>query len=387
MEEERNRPPEVSPWGPALKYERPLREEGILHVIPGQILKYGIGPGWVRHQDDAVFKALHWLSRNQRPDGSWEADSPEAIVGVTGLSLLAFLWYGYGHDHKGYGESAGFGRAVRHALSCLTSQQDVDGFVGKRGGGTAMWGHMIATLALCETVRLTHTYLVRQNARRAVDYMVAVQIPEGAWACEFPGREADPHVTAWAAMALWSAYSGVVTSQGVDCGGIRSWLRETWGRSGQGLAEGRTCIPGNRDSGLVYPQVIPLLLQAFLWTNCRGPREYVDWRDLLKQRPAWAGKGGVGQDGLLGTIAVMAYDGPSGPDWMSWIRGLKEALKTSQSSGGSWTPGEPTDGKEGSPYATAMNALAIEVILRHPSCLFSFRVWGAPPCRHAAAYP
>jgi hypothetical protein len=246
---------------------------------------------------------------------------------------------------------------------------------------------MIATLALCETVRLTHTYLVRQNAQRAVDCTIAVQIPEGAWACEFPGREADLHVTAWAAMALWSAYTGVVKSQGIDCGGIRSWLKEAWGRSGQGLSEGRTSIPGIRDSGLVYPQVIPLLLHAFLWTNCRGSREYMDWRDLMKQSPAWAGKGGVGQHGLLGTLAVMAYDGPSGPYWMSWIRGLKETLKTSQSPDGSWTPDGPRDGTGGSVYATAINALAIEVILRHPSCLFSFRVLGAPPCHHSGVYP
>ena len=39
----------------------------------------------------AVMKALRWLKRNQRPDGSWAG---EHSAGVTGMALLTFLAHG-----------------------------------------------------------------------------------------------------------------------------------------------------------------------------------------------------------------------------------------------------------------------------------------------------
>src|SRR6185369_14311659 len=85
--------------------------------------------GGTRATESAVLAALKWLARHQNPDGSWSAESFDARcsgakcvgkgekdydVGVTGLSLLAFLGAGYTQLSKDeYPDAANPGQVLR----------------------------------------------------------------------------------------------------------------------------------------------------------------------------------------------------------------------------------------------------------------------------------
>jgi hypothetical protein len=130
--------------------------DGVLEG-PGNVSLYGIGGGRADafvgrghrnlrtgccggRAEDAVEESLKWLAAHQSPDGGWECagfpawcegEPSEAIipdgpgmaaydVGVTGLSLLAFLGAGYTNRSEGP-----FGRVAASHLSCATSPRAI----------------------------------------------------------------------------------------------------------------------------------------------------------------------------------------------------------------------------------------------------------------------
>jgi len=75
-----------------------------------------------------------------------------------------------------------------------------------------------------------------------------------------------------------------------------------------------------------------------------------------------------------GSLALFQYDGPKGPYWKKWEAHLKDALIPHQKTGkdgcanGSWTSEDERWGFEGGRvYATAINALTLEVWYRYPN--------------------
>ena len=71
------------------------------------------------------------------------------------------------------------------------------------------------------------------------------------------------------------------------------------------------------------------------------------------------------------SLALFQYDGPSGNVWKQWNEPMKDALVKNQqtpSSGcknGSWEPVGRWCGEGGRVYATAINALTLEVYYRY----------------------
>jgi hypothetical protein len=73
------------------------------------------------------------------------------------------------------------------------------------------------------------------------------------------------------------------------------------------------------------------------------------------------------------SLALFQYDGPDGPYWKKWNEPMKNALVPNQRSkkdgcpDGSWDPETERWGFEGGRvYATAINALTLEVYYRYP---------------------
>ena len=89
--------------------------------------------------EDAVLKALRWLKRNQKPDGSWQGVS----TAMTGLALLCYL------AHGDTPQSKEFGHTVEMAIKYLVSQQKADGNFSNTGGHHS-YGNAIANYALAE---------------------------------------------------------------------------------------------------------------------------------------------------------------------------------------------------------------------------------------------
>jgi hypothetical protein len=126
------------------------------------------GRGWAssyqgvtNESEDAVDKALKWLAEHQLPNGSWSYDHrlgpcqgkcsdpgsmAEALNGATGMACLCFI--SHGNTHRGGRYQA----QVINGLKFLISRMDGKGSMYEKGG--RMYSHALATLALCEDLRI-----------------------------------------------------------------------------------------------------------------------------------------------------------------------------------------------------------------------------------------
>lgn len=163
--------------------------------------------GGSKATEDAVARALDYLSRNQEADGRWtrftsdrsphRRRSEARDVALTGLSTLAFLASDYTPD-----KASLYQDNVRQALKFLMEQQRDDGEF--RGGGD-MYDQAIATIALSEAAIMTGSERYQKAAFKGADYLIwAHHKRSGGWRYQ-PNQSADTSVTGWCVMALHSA--------------------------------------------------------------------------------------------------------------------------------------------------------------------------------------
>jgi Ca-activated chloride channel family protein len=205
--------------------------------------------------EDAVLSALKWLSRHQAADGSWKTTEHTSACGRiakyaggrctpnpghedndggnTGLALLAFLGAGYSHLSKDMYDGICFGDVVRKALQWMMSRQDPEGCIGSRTLPKYMYHHAISALALSEAYGLTGSNLFRDQAQKAIDFLIAAQNPGKGWRYSYRSGDNDTSVTAWAILALKSAeISGLAFPRsGYD--GARAWFDEATDEKGR----------------------------------------------------------------------------------------------------------------------------------------------------------
>jgi hypothetical protein len=338
--------------------------------------------------EDAVRAALKWLARHQSPDGSWAAAGFSAQcsgdkcsgpggrdfdTGVTGLALLAFLGAGYSHlskdempDPARPGKTLRFGEVVKNGLKWLVGQQDPEGCIGPRRGHY-MYDHSIAALALSEAFGMTTASTVQGPAQKAIDFLVTAQNPGKGWRYTSRSGDNDTSVTGWAAMALKSAELSGITFPHTSYDGTRAWLDDvtegTYGRVGY------VRKPGPKDTPSMT--AIGVMCRIFMDKNKADPRLSNGCDFLLRDKPKW-------EDGKIdyywwyyGSLALFQFDGPGGAKWRAWNEDMKNALVKNQnvaSSGcrnGSWEAVDRWSRQGGRVYATAINALTLEVYYRY----------------------
>lgn len=120
----------------------------------------------------AVLKALRWLKKTQRADGSWPGQ-----LSNTGFAVLCYLAHGETPASKE------FGATVERALDCLVSSQFVskNGTVKFKNAGGAEYAFLIVTYALCEAYGMTKNPNVKEVATKALSRIVNNQSPTGGW--------------------------------------------------------------------------------------------------------------------------------------------------------------------------------------------------------------
>jgi hypothetical protein len=119
-------------------------------------------------------------------------------VGVTALALLAFLGERRGSAATPYQPT------IDRALRWLIDQQDVTGRVGTDATHSFMYGHAIATTALCEAV-LAGRAEAEAPARKAIQYVQNARNPYRVWRYHPRDGDNDTSVTAWMVLALTAA--------------------------------------------------------------------------------------------------------------------------------------------------------------------------------------
>ena len=165
-------------------------------------------PELVRYKpavDRSVDRALRWLSRSQRPDGSFPGQhgTTNAVPGLVGMALLS----------KGYLPGrAPYGHTLNRCVDYVLATPGGNGYLGVRGG--RMYGHGIATLFLSEV-----SGMVDERRQRKLDVLLAKALKiildaqnvrksshnPGGWRYEPTSSDSDLSVSGWSLMALRSS--------------------------------------------------------------------------------------------------------------------------------------------------------------------------------------
>jgi hypothetical protein len=342
--------------------------------------------------DDAVRSALVWLANHQAPDGRWEASSwtqrckapacsgPGAAVGgsydmgVTGLATLAFL--GNGNTHR-FARNPRFRLVVQRALKWMKSQQRADGSMGLHGSEQEhIYEHAISTMALCEAYAITRDFELKRVAERATAYLIAAQNPGLGWKYGVRSGRNDTSVTGWCVLACKAARVAGLDVPDEVFAGARSWfvrVTDSEGAVGYETPGGGSSYlspnEGKFDDDPVNTAV------GVLGRLLMGERRSEDLirkggRIVLGRTPSWpspAETRGVNfYYWYYGTYAMFQL---GGQPWHDWNEKMKAALVPMQRKGGceggSWDPVDPWSLAGGRVYATAINALTLEIYYRY----------------------
>lgn len=307
----------------------------------------------------AVTKGLQWLVRHQKNDGRWvlmEATVSDDIA-ATALGLLPFLAAGQTHRPSKDGQENPYAKTVEYGLAYLRSKQKVNGsFTGARD----LYGHAIATMALCEAFGMTQDPSLRKVAQSALDYLAKAQHPVGGFRYR-PGEPGDTSVTGWCLQALKSgAMAGLSVDRQVTYK-VGNFLDSV--QADRGAVYGYTS-PGDRRT----LNAVGLLCRQYLGWGPKNPI-LVAGVENLKRTPPNRGL----DDIYYYYYATQVLHFFGGEDWeKSWNPKMRDLLIDTQDNSqtkdrhGSWAPDNYLTGRGGGRLTqTSLALLTLEVYYRH----------------------
>jgi hypothetical protein len=348
--------------------------------------------GGGKETEDVLRAALLWLRDHQAADGRWACrdwtlscgrrrkalpacqgpgrdpgqGSAEHDVGVSSLALLAFL--GRGNTHR-FGP---FKESVRRGLRFLRDTQAPDGSIGFRGRGPTIYDHALATMAVCEAYAITRDPDLRGPAQRAVDFSLSAQNPGLGWRYGVRPGDNDTSVTGWFVLALKAARTGGLTVPDRAFADARAWLdraTDSRGATGYVAPGGQSAVLGANEAHFDPQPCMPAVgVVCRIFTGQRASEQVVRQgsRLLDEHRPAWAPRKLNFYYWYYGTYAQFQVGGAA---WKRWNEDMKQALLPHQRRGGcedgSWDPIDEWGGPGGRVYATAINALTLEIYYRY----------------------
>ena len=329
--------------------------------------------GGTQESEEAVQLGLQWLAAQQRADGSWaiEPQTGHTRGGnhVTGTAFALLPFLARGETHRGAQDFNTYSKQVERGIRYLLDKQRADGLLP---GGSGMYTHAVAAIALCEDFGMTADPLLREPSQKAIDYILRAQDPNGGgWRYE-PRQAGDLSVTSWALMALKiGQIDGLqVPREAVEK--AQRFLESTARPDG-----GYNYMP-NGDVGHSEPKPAVMTAAGIV---CR---QYLANQSGADQLGAAAGLRGV--DVLVKNppqqrvknyyywyYATYALLGSGGDAWRDWNPQVRDLLVSMQDRGatnpalkGSWDPANsgPIDGA-GRVGVTALALLTLEVYYRH----------------------
>ena len=302
----------------------------------------------------AISRGLRYLKRKQTVDGSFGGN--KAAVGVTSLSLLAFLAAGHQENRGPYGDviRKGVDYLLRRSLPALTRGKP-RGYIYQLGDANSrMHGHGYATQVL------VLTYGTGGDAPRAkelhgkialaVRVIEASQTMTGGWGYEPNDRsfhEGSVTVTVVQALRL-ARDAGFVVDKEVQRNGLK-YLKESQKRD------------GSFKYALLEPRTSAALTAAAI-SAMHGFGEY--YGESIKRGIRFLEQSYRGRDGhnwpfYANYYAAQAFHNAGGDALRFWRKEIVPTIILAQRRG-YWDDG-PAPGRHGKAYATAMSCLALSV--------------------------
>jgi hypothetical protein len=381
-----------------------------------QMLEEG---GGNKESEAAVARGLAWLAAHQATDGHWslhkfpehardKSGQPVGKAGcgctpgtnrhndpaATGLALLPFLGAGHTQRPLPGSKQVDYSKVVLAGLSYLLKIQvrggANDGYLGGDPEYVGnMYGHAIATIALCEAYGMTNDPALRGPAQRAVTFIVNAQSAgdpaEGGGGWRYSPKttskpRGDTSVTGWMVMALQSGHMAGLAVPAKTWTNAEEYLEKCKSEFDSPSDTGKKLVgygytPGTPATGTMTAAA--LLCREYLGINPKNP-ELLRGVEYLKQLPP-----GKSNDLYFEYYATQVFHHIGGPTWQFWNLGpdgsgkggIRDTLISKQDKGtdgktahqfGSWNlPGADFKNDGGRIMWTSLALLSLEVYYRH----------------------
>jgi len=317
---------------------------------------------------------------HQAPEGHWALDQfhlhfretvnsgkflQDPRAGIRGMKndtagcafgLLPFLAAGITHKPSGRTQDDQYVKSVKRALEWMVTHQGKDG----RFGGSTMYEHGLATIALCEAYGLTADPALKYPAQKALDYIVKAQDPNsGGWRYQ-PRQGGDTSVVGWQVMALKSGQMSGLSVPNITLKMAEKWLESCESTDGGGYG-----YTGPGDSPTM--SAVGLLCRQYLGTPRRNENLKNGVNKLMKRYPPQAQR-----NIYYEYYATQVFHHMGGEYWDFWNagtggKGMREVLIERQNKDdGSWDGrGDAHAGAGGTVMSTSPSLLTLEVYYRH----------------------
>jgi hypothetical protein len=296
-----------------------------------------------------IKSALKYLAAKQTPNGSWNAGAGEHPVAMTAYTLMAFLAAGNTPNEGEYGKN------VTRGMQFLIDRVGADGYISAGSnnsdrGGSNMYGHGIACIALGEIYGMSKDPRLKPKLESAIHLIESCQNDQGGWRYAPRKSDADLSVTVLQVVALRAAKnSGIDVSQLTIDNAVR-FVKTCYDEE----AGGFTYQPHNRQPGFARTAAGIYCLQVCGFYDdpmvAKGSQFLID------------GKGNMQEWFTYGHFyAAPAQYMIGGETWKNWYEHMHKQLMDSVHREGEFASWEPLDHKVGTLYATAVYTMILSM--------------------------
>ena len=285
----------------------------------------------------AVVRGLEYLARTQKPDGSWP-DMYGQVSGVVGLAMLAFLAHGEQPDEGKYGH------VIRRAVDYIIKNQQANGLLSNEGG-SPMYSHGFATLALGEVYGMIDDPRVGPALKKATGLIVSSQNAMGGWRYSVGCPDSDTTVSGAQMMGLRAAANaGIEVPITTIQRGVAFYKKCFCPGGGFGYMGADSPSPARAGIGLL----VLSLSGAYRAPEAKATADF-----LL----AGGGMAFGGYFMYMCYYCSQAMFQAGGKYWRHWNESMTPAIIAMQTVEGAW----PDQGSGGIVCSTAMALLSLEV--------------------------
>ena len=303
--------------------------------------------------DEAVDKALEFLSSQQKNDGSFP-DGYGGNTGIASLCALAFLANGHTPDTGKYQD------AVRRAVEFVLSKQHENGLLAAATSHGPMYSHGISTIMLSEVYGMTGNETLKPKLEAAIELILKAQLKpkgdrhRGGWRYKSDSYDSDISCTGWQLVALRAARNCGLDVPKSAIEEAVAYIERCYHPGGGFTYQGG----GGPNRGRTGTGMLSLQLCG------QYKHEYVipsaEW--LMKNPPHWGGEHFF----YAMYYASQAMFQCSGKYWDFWKPRMESLLVEHQNENGSWPQvGSGHGGTAGECYRAAMCALALSIQYRY----------------------
>ncbi len=303
--------------------------------------------------DQAIVKALKYLSNEQRPSGAWRVDAFGESTAATSLAVMANMAAGHVPGEGPYRKQ------MDRAIQWVIDHQMSNGMLVHRKSHGPMYSHGISTLMLAEVVGMvdqSQAISCRRALERGIKLILEAQmIPKsrqhaGGWRYQGSSKDSDLSVTAWQLLALRAAKNVGCDVPADNIDRAVEYVKRCSVRSHRGFAyqPGGGATPTRTGTGILCLEICGEHQTA----EALGGAEYL-LNQPLNSRDHYFFYGVYYCS--LGMFKV------GGKYWEETRDHLRDILLKTQSSDGSWSAVHGSERNHGTVYATSMAVLALAV--------------------------